>query len=492
MNQIDEMDNFLKYCAKIYIQNPTIEVQTDTVLDKLRYYGLRTSDTKEKISRDRVEALIHGFDRSRLSVYIHPKMPDYIQFHTPGFEDSKLAKLYVSAPKEYIDYVASRIFHFIDKKKIDCNAKVATNVRTDNIVIRIQEKDVKTVVDFINKDKNFTDLLQYNNPFAFRAGKISLAYDDLLTYNYVVSGFISKYLFELKKSNRLESASLEDFTKFYNQYYQDVFVNGSRVREYTATMPYQTLRTKSVSRDAYFNNHAEIAGLFLTFINNQLDLDQYTNFVSRCNDAEMVDRNIERYNKLVSQPIRPDYTKEAQSLLNEYIVYMMNKHQDATELIFSLEGFLNISEAYITRDNNFRTRFASIDKKTFSSIMHDNPKLYIETVLGMVSISLSDTDKYNLFTAAMAATANKYGVEHLDQAIRKMLDGDFGSITNESNYRLQLFKEKEYFNRDTILYFCSLYLSSKGYNMNVVEDVINTYAMHIGYEYGNKQAGNAK
>ena len=247
---------------------------------------------------------------------------------------------------------------------------------------------------------------------------------------------------------------------------------------------------RSDDSDEYFNNHAEVAQLFLLFINNQLDLEKYAQFIKNCNTPELVNRNIERYRAVQNGPNQQIDRQNAiksdvQNLVNTYIVHMARKQKSVDEIIYSLEGYLRESTSYITREEDFRTRFTAMDKNLVAMVMQNNPRKYVSGLLGIADNSITIDDRYNLFNEAMVATARKYGVDHLRFAIYKMLQGDFSSITNESNYRLRIFKDMQNFNYDNVMFFCKLYLHDRGYNLNTVPNIVEAYIMQITNDYVN-------
>ena len=485
--QTEEMNNFLKDCAKLYIQNPNITVSSDTIYDRLRNYGLESDELRYLIP-DQISTLEENFRKSkRLLVYTHPGMPSFLQFLSDESSDLKCAKLYLSVKKEYVGYVTERIFRFIERKRIVSNSKVAKCIRADQIVLRVPYEDAPRVLDFINGDKDLTDLIRYNNPFEFRCGKVGMAYDDELSYNLVISGFIATYLEQAKASNRLANVSLSDFVTFYNKYYQDVFVNGSRLWEYTGTRVYTALRSRVEDVGEYINNHAEVATLFHMHINNQLNNYAYYGFLENCSDVITSYKNSEKYKGMLKNSGQQfnqanAITLEVKKLLDEYIIYSMNKSKNPNAVISSLEGFLHTDEPYITRENNYRARFGAIDKKWFSSIMQNGTKNYVETLIGSYNRT-NDSQMYDLFHSAMIATGKKYGRKHLSFALHNMLDGVFSSVTNDSNFRQKLYSEKEYFTRERIMQFCKSYLTNLGYNLNKVSDIIDLYTLHLESVY---------
>lgn len=489
--QTEEMNNFLKNCAKIYIQNPNIAVSSDTIYDRLRNYGLERDEFRHLIP-DQISTLENNFRKSKnLLVYTHPGMPSFLQFLSTGTPDEKCAKLYLSVKKEYVGYVTERIFRFIERKKIASNSKVAKCIRADQIVLRVPCDDVPRILDFINKDKSFTDLIRYNNPFEFRCGKVGMAYDDELSYNLVISGFIATYLEQAKASNRLANVSLADFVTFYNKYYQDVFVNGSRLREYTGTRNYVALRSRVEDVGEYINNHAEVATLFYMHINNRLNNYAYYGFLENCNDLQKTNENAKRYKSMLQNP-EQQYAQanaimlEVKKLLDEYIIHSINKSQNPNAVVSSLEGFLHTNEPYITRENNFRTRFAAIDKKWFAAIMKNGTANYVENLVKDFSKTTNDPQMYELFHSAMIATGKKYGRKHLSFALHNMLEGVFSSVTNDSEFRQKLYSKKEYFSRERIMQFCKSYLTNLGYNLNRVNDIIDLYTLHLESMYSDE------
>ena len=120
-------------------------------------------------------------------------------------------KLYIPVDASNIYEVSTKILDYIIKEGIHIQAKIAKNMRSDVFVIRVLDKDK------LDKLLNYINSLDYNskskpNPFALNVGRVSTTKDGMMSYNMVLSEYITEYL----KSEK-EEVTLENFKKFMHK-----------------------------------------------------------------------------------------------------------------------------------------------------------------------------------------------------------------------------------------------------------------------------------
>lgn len=128
------------------------------------------------------------------------------------YEDIKDSiKLYLPVDASNIYEVSTKILDYIIKEGIHIQAKIAKNMRSDVFVIRVLDKDK------LDKLLNYINSLDYNskskpNPFALNVGRVSTTKDGMMSYNMVLSEYITEYI----KSEK-EEVTLENFKKFMHK-----------------------------------------------------------------------------------------------------------------------------------------------------------------------------------------------------------------------------------------------------------------------------------
>lgn len=120
-------------------------------------------------------------------------------------------KLYIPVDASNIYEVSTKVLDYIIKEGIHIQAKIAKNMRSDVFVIRVLDKDK------LDKLLNYINSLDYNskskpNPFALNVGRVSTTKDGMMSYNMVLSEYITEYL----KSEK-EEVTLENFKKFMHK-----------------------------------------------------------------------------------------------------------------------------------------------------------------------------------------------------------------------------------------------------------------------------------
>lgn len=131
-------------------------------------------------------------------------------------------KLYIPiGKKDSLNFIMNLIY-LIEDSDIWHQSKLASDIRTDDMVIRVYTKeDARKIIDFVNENKGQT--LLETNPFLMRDGKVGLAVDGKQSFNRVTSFLIAEYIEECKKNGKQEKSGLEDFRNYLQERYNKIY-----------------------------------------------------------------------------------------------------------------------------------------------------------------------------------------------------------------------------------------------------------------------------
>lgn len=439
MNREMEMDSFLKYFAKIYIENPRFNVSHNTIYSNLALYGL----TQEEISnRSIVQNFDHWVNRFRndphLNVYHNLQQPAFLQFHGRTPSNIKSVKLYLSYPRDKIYECVNRIFDFISANKISSLSKVANKLRSDSVVLRIYPlEDAMKVVDFINNDPLLNGTAKSTNPFSMKIGKVGVAYDDRLSYNSLLATILEQYYIECRNSNRLQAVSLKDFELFAITYYRNVFVNKTKFNDFLALPSIAEHLHRFADYDDAIRNYEQVFRLITMSLDGNMNINQFGQFF---NSALI---NDPQHKHEIQQQKRTDIQDDsyARELLHQYIDVAIRKYgPDKVHLYLS--SYAEGQMSAITRENNFRNNFATyLPPKLLLKLTSSKISKYVE-----LYIKNKVKDPYDTFVDACLATYEKYGYRQLYTALAAGCKGDYKFFSNGNDYhrmRLQIAISKE-------------------------------------------------
>ena len=114
--------------------------------------------------------------------------------------------------KEHIYKGVNDLFDFLSRQNIQHLSKVSINERFDDVVIRVNNvRCAKEIMKYVNQNDYIKQGLISPNPFAFTDGNISLVWDGMMSYNTVISNWISLYINQCKINNSLDNVSYIDF-----------------------------------------------------------------------------------------------------------------------------------------------------------------------------------------------------------------------------------------------------------------------------------------
>lgn len=212
--------------------------------------------------------------------------------------NSEFIKIYVPLKKSHIEKGVNKIFDFIDNEGITHTSKVASDIRIDDVVVRVQNKiDADKIINFIKNDNYIQEGLLPPNPFAFNKEELALACDRKLSYNTILAALLKE------------------------------FINNSNPNNLTSNIFYNYLQN--------LQNNIK---------NNNINLDF---FISKIfNDKKPSNKDFERVLSLIinshsSNFTYNDYLNHFYSGLNNRIEYNINQSLSITENLYNIICIMN-------------------------------------------------------------------------------------------------------------------------------------------------------
>ncbi len=441
MTKLEKMDEFLKYYAKVYKQNPNISINKSTIYSGLATYGL-TEDEKHKSIDYLFNEWINHFNNKKLNVFYSEKQPGFLQFHNSTLNNPNHVKLYLSFGKDDIEECVKIIFDYIDKMNFETYSKVARTLRSDSVVLRMSNiEEAKQLINFINNNEYLRSKAKEVNPFTIHNGVVGMAFDKYLSYNSIVAYTISEYF---KNVNDFDKVSIEDFKHYVIYLYNSIFVDKSKLEKFKNSPIFQENERRFNSTNSEIVNFYQIFRTMFLGLNGKTKLEDYFNLISECQDEKVFNGLVAHFDKQDEKGVEE---REIQSeekdvkkhkILESFVLYA-NKKYGAINVPIILKNYINGDTNAITRDKNFREMFRlNLSRDDIIRLTNNNLELFVQ-----FEHEISQEMLYH-FINAIQATYEKYGFDHACFALNRIFDGDFGYVTNGSKKYRQILKSYDY------------------------------------------------
>ena len=133
-------------------------------------------------------------------------------------------KIYIPVDYKHLKISVDKIINFLNDNNIAYQAKVAKEIRIDNIVVRVSNiNDAKTIVEYVNNDEYIKEGLRKPSPFCFNYKGIAFTLDANMSYHSVLVKYIFNYINEKKTNNNLDSIDCTDFYNYVNEIYTNEY-----------------------------------------------------------------------------------------------------------------------------------------------------------------------------------------------------------------------------------------------------------------------------
>lgn len=213
-----EMEAFLNRLLKITKYNPLVKLNHDMVYSELEKCTLKPSDY-ELIGRPKyVKPLfakwIKQFENTpNIFVYNVDSWEYWCQFVNQS-QGGEYIKLYIPINAAGLETAVPELFNFMARNNIKHQSKVGKFLRNDNVVIRLNkgdEKSLKMIVDFVNSNQKIKPYLNKPNPFLPCINGIGVMNETGISYNSQLCDIITMYIEEHKNDKKID---INDFMRY--------------------------------------------------------------------------------------------------------------------------------------------------------------------------------------------------------------------------------------------------------------------------------------
>ena len=336
-----KINDFFNVFKNLKACNPNIILNHNTVYSALirlgvysdnKYLLTRNPNFDKIIKRDgNFEKWINRFKNSKNTfVHVDSNWNYFCQFEHGNLKynnNEEFIKIYIPLINSHIYEGVNRIFDFIDRMGIYHVSKVASDIRFDDIVIRVtQKKDADAIINFVKNDSYIQEGLIPANPFAFNKNGLALASDGNSSYNSILSVLLTEFI----NNSNIENLNSYNFYSYLSRLRFNIDTNNIDLRTFILTT-----FEKNKPNDKDFKR---VLDLIINSHNPNFNYDNYINHFQ---------------NGLNNNNLNPEY------VLYEAIKIMTKKYE-LSRTIFALNEFVNNGdETKITRLEGLRSRLCN-------------------------------------------------------------------------------------------------------------------------------------
>lgn len=355
MDRMYEIEQFLNYFARIYLNNPDKRISSDSFYYELTLFGLTTEERMKKRDSN-VNYTIRGeffdnwmrhFQRNpNLNVYWTPNQGRFLQFNNSKNNDSECYKLYLSFPEDKMYECVKMVFEYIAANKMETFSKVADCIRSDSVILRMAKKeDAIRLMNYINNTPEISRHCKPTNPFLPRNGKVGIAYDRWMSFNSTLSFMLEKYFIEKRATATLDNVSASDFRQYVLRILNDIQSNKEALMSFMneSHVVSELSRLNWMSKAEIFSNIKDILDLITVGLDPNMRIEEYYRRIDTYMNPNHKRENCNKFDRVINSPERviqnieysDDDIQLATQIVNAYVVYALKKYS-------TVQKYLNI------------------------------------------------------------------------------------------------------------------------------------------------------
>lgn len=451
MNRAKEMDEFLKWFAKLYYQNPNYPISKNMLYSYLATYGLSQSELQDRNIEANFEIWQNHYKNNpNLHVFYTEKQPGFLQFQSYTDMGFHQVKLYLSFSKEHMEDCVNTIFSYIASQNMKTFSKVANKVRSDSVVLRMTNiEDALKVIQYINSVPSLNMYAKQTNPFIMRVGKVGVAYDNRISYNETLALLLEQYFLKCRQDNNLKKVSRKHFLNYVKQFHMNTFRNPNQLRQFANSPQISKLVSKFQNIGAALTNYDYVIQLIGMSLDEKMSMQQFIDFHREASDMTKNNQMTNYYNSFlqndyhnsIGNNVKQNDDEMKRKILNEYIDLAIQKYGEHKVGRY-LEEYVSGHSDVITRECDFRKKFATyLSTRKVLELTNYDVTRYVQNYIQekKQSTVMVDNSSFELVMNACKATYQKYGYRQLKEAIEKGCSGLYDYFTNgNGKYRSQL------------------------------------------------------
>ena len=478
------MDSNLYKQLKIDLFLKQIQVlsQTNKITPKQVYIQLINQEIVEKERSQDLSDVFNNLQiinkyNDKMDVFVNPNWNYFCQLiskNVKQFYHMNPIKIYIPLKYENIESSVQRIFTFINSNNIEHCSKLSRQVRVDDLVIRVYNKnDADKIIEFVNNDEELSNNMYNPNAFCINEGKVGLTMDRNLSYNETLSQYICDYISIVNDQNI--------FANYYGfQNYLEDELNQLVVKEEISKQILMCQKKERRIMPQYLQTLEEITKVILMNMKS-LSKDSFYNYFDEINTEEYNKQKSEEYKDFVYQKMM----NESYLLFKEVVSIIANKYgyKNTKE---ALENYKNTGDInYITRTNNAREKVSTSKTfKTFINLINLEkeidrlmPKFKEREIRTPKEIILEEVCK-TTYEVCQVPERNYCGKAQVARALIRMHNNDYMSITRTNKARKMA---QEHIKPEEVPEILKRSLETNGYIIENESDLYELYATHIEY-----------
>lgn len=447
------IDNFLKYIRDIELQNPGFidaPRANNNVYSQLIRIGVKPQERNFKMPDNGLfDNWIQRFANTpNINVFVSPNWRYFCQFKNDDGRvvgSSDHIKVYIPQDSLHIEQSANMIFDFLAKNNIPHLSKIGSDIRFDDIVIRlINPEDEIKLREFVNNNQYIQAGLIPANPFLFQIDGIALACDGSISFNSTVASYITLYIRERKKQNKLNNVGISDFYTFVQDYYQRTFIDKTNIQNIKSDFGFD--------RDL-ISNYMNVTELLLKCIDKKFGYSDYIDHFNKCNNDYLMyqqetalencyaaairnqqQRNYGQTERLITNQMR----EETNQMLLRVINVLKIRYQPETNI--RIQKYLETGNVnYIPGDDpNLRRELANSSFLSDLKQILASDRVSLDDYISNVSRTMSNNNQQvdELLDFSYKALCEKYGPKRAIYNLEQYLyTGDSTFLTRNRNAR---------------------------------------------------------
>lgn len=353
------IDDFLKYLRDIALQNSNFHFNHSMIYHELVKLGVPEHQKSKRIDKFFSNWILYFQNDRNCDVFVDDDWNYFCQFISKddlASSSKEHLKIYVPLDKGHIERGAKEIFEFLSSNKISHISKIGSDVRFDDIVIRlVNPNDVIKLTNFINNNKYIQEGLLPPNPFLYNFKGIPMAVDGELSFNSTVATLIKIYLNNKIDNNDLNTVGVEDFYQFVQYYYIGSFSNEQGLKKLS-----RDFTNNEYCDNLKLVNYKNVLELLLKFRNDNFNLEDYFEHYNECTDKLVMnvkENQIKNLKMQSTNKIYNDSLEKSVILMIKDIIDTMGQKYGTNYSFDTLIEYVKTGYSnYLTRTNGLRDR----------------------------------------------------------------------------------------------------------------------------------------
>lgn len=414
MNNYNLMNKFLELIKSFTLENPSKEITYNFIYSQLVGFnvGLDAYQNVEHLCNE-IYSNLQKIKNPKLNLVWDNK---YFVKCFYGKTNGNEIKLYIPFDKSHLVDSATKLFSYMISEDIPNASKVASTIRNDNIVVRVNTlEDAEKVMAYANTNLNIGRLDV--NPFLANNNSIGLAMDNNDSFNSRLCKLIEEFLNFCKANNQMDSFNIDSFGLFVD-------------KEWFKLHASNLMNPSSASLDM-----EDIYGLLRKTTKPNFQIKDFYEFAN----YKLIDKYDNKRRRITNpayyleQAIRVTYSKYPGNIPGAIFNYFYDEVIGFTNDNYARGGLVK----YVKKEQVVPLMQEYVESLGYvpPTDSYDLVKLYVK----LLNLDRGVTEEFEIIKNAYISTANKYNRAQADGVLKNLLICNYTmNFTDRDGYRTLL------------------------------------------------------